>query len=376
MADYTHVTRFIPVLEHASAEQVSGILYGGFLPACYKPDITDHDYFETLESYGIAHGKLWHANVERLDLNATIALLTFVLRADHMCHGSLLQSFEDGYLPRVLKRLGVLTGTYERPNIVTFYREFDKDGYLSNWFESPFRYGPEVFPTSEHWMMWEKARVFQDWDTAAKILGTTSPGNAKNLGKQVKHYSEATWNEARVPLVKVGLRQKFIQNERLMNELLSTDSAALAEASPNDAIWGIGIACDDPDSSNPIKWHGRNLLGITLMEVRSELRTLSVIDGRLEWTADSLAGSHVWQLSLVELARVPSTRPVALMYAAIVAQQVTGQFHGTRDVLRKVTEPIGAIDESMRANMGSGLPIAGWKELLDELALQVRLGRV
>ena len=64
------------------------------------------------------------------------------------------------------------------------------------------------------------------------------------------------------------------------------------------------------------------------------------------------------------------------MYAAIVAQQVTGQFHGTRDVLKKVTEPIGAIDESMRTNMGSGLPITGWKELLDELALQVRLGRV
>ena len=142
-----------------------------------------------------------------------------------------------------------------------------------------------------------------------------------------------------------------------------------------DFLLHCGIGKDDFDSADPGKWHGRNLLGITLMEVRSELRVLSSIDGRLEWPMDRLADSHVWCMSLLELARVPSTRPAALMYAAIVAQHVP-HWHGTRDVLRKVDASIGSIDESMYLNMGGGLPIAGWRELLDELALQVRLGRV
>ena len=375
MAVYDNITRFIPLLDSSTTERVSDVLYGEFMPACYEPDITDHDYFDTLEHYGLTGDRPWHANVEALDLRATVALLTFVLRADHFCEGSLMGSLEDGYLLRVLRRLAELDGTWERPTVVTFYHECEKDGYLSNWYESPFRFGPLTFPTSEHWMMWQKAAAFRDGDTAGKVLEATSPAAAKALGKQVKPYSDATWSEARVPLMKVGLRQKFIQNERLMNDLLSTGSAALAEASPKDTVWGIGIGKDDSDSADLGKWHGRNLLGITLMEVRSELRALSSIDGRLEWPMDRLADSHVWRMSLLELARVPSTRPAALMYAAIVAQHVP-HWHGTRDVLRKVDASIGGIDESMHLNMGGGLPIAGWRELLDELALQVRLGRV
>ncbi len=374
-ARYENVTRFLTALEEATAERVGDVLYGEFMPACYEPDITDHDYFATLEGYGLTGNKPWHANVEALDLRATVALLTFVLRADHFCEGSLMGSLEDGYLLRVLRRLAELDGTWKRPNIVTFYHEYERDGYLSNWHDSGFRFAGDLFPTSEHWMMWQKAAAFRDWDTAGRVLEATSPAAAKALGKQVKPYSDSTWSEARVPLMKVGLRQRFAQNERLMNDLLSTGSAALAEASSKDAVWGIGIGKDDPDSADPGKWHGRNLLGITLMEVRSELRALSSIDGRLEWPMDRLADSHVWRMSLLELARVPSTRPAALMYAAIVAQHVP-HWHGTRDVLRKVDASIGGIDESMRLNMGGGLPIAGWRELLDELALQVRLGRV
>jgi ribA/ribD-fused uncharacterized protein len=372
---FERITRFVSPLESAPAERVGEVLYGEFMPACYEPDITDHDYFSTLEHYGLTGNRPWHANVEALDLRATVALLTFVLRADHFCEGSLMGSLEDGYLVRVLRRIAELEDTWVRPKVVTFYHEYEKDGYLSNWYESGFRFLGDTFPTSEHWMMWQKAAAFRDWDTAANVLEATSPAAAKALGKQVKPYSDTTWNEARVPLMKVGLRQKFAQNERLMNDLLSTGSAALAEASPKDTVWGIGIGKDDPKSADPGKWHGRNLLGITLMEVRSELRTLSAIDGRLEWPVDRLADSHVWHMSLLELARVPSTRPAALMYAAIAAQNVP-HWHGARDALRKIDAPIGDIDESMHLNMGGGLPIAGWHELLDELALQVRLGRI
>lgn len=376
MSDYQRVTKYLPILESAPAEQVGDLLYGEFMHACYEPDMIDHEYLETLEGCGITDDMLWHANVESLDLKATVALLTFVLRADHWCEGSLMSSLKDGYLLRVLRRLAELDGTWERPNVVTFYHEYEKDGYLSNWYDSGFRYRGNAFPTSEHWMMWQKAMVFRDWSTAARILEATSPGNAKKLGKQVKPYSSATWGEARVPLMKVGLRQKFVQNARLMNDLLSTGTAALAEAAPNDRIWGLGIGKGDPRLDDPLEWHGKNLLGITLMKVRSDLRALSAIDGRLEWPIERLKDSHVWRMNLLELTRVPSTRPAALMYAAIVAQQGAGVFNGVKGVLRKANRPIGEIGVSRGLNMIAGLPIDGWYELLDELALQVRLGRI
>lgn len=39
-----------------------------------------------------------------------------------------------------------------------------------------------------------------------------------------------------------------------------------------DAVWGIGLAADDPRAQDPEQWPGRNLLGFALMRVRAELR--------------------------------------------------------------------------------------------------------
>ncbi len=43
------------------------------------------------------------------------------------------------------------------------------------------------------------------------------------------------------------------------------------EASPYDAIWGIGLTKDHSDANQPQNWKGLNLLGFVLMEVRDEL---------------------------------------------------------------------------------------------------------
>lgn len=44
------------------------------------------------------------------------------------------------------------------------------------------------------------------------------------------------------------------------------------EASPNDAIWGIGLEASDPRAMDERTWKGSNLLGKVLMSVRSRLK--------------------------------------------------------------------------------------------------------
>ena len=269
-----------------------------------------------------------------------------------------------------------LDGTWARPSVVTFYREREKDGYLSNWYKSSFEFCGTPFPTGEHWMMWHKAHLFHDRDTADRILETKSLHEVKKLGRQVKPYVDMAWEEVRVPVMRVGLRHKFAQNERLANDLLSTGSAVLAEAAPNDRIWGVGIAKGDPKLDDPLNWHGRNLLGITLMNVRSDLRAIAARGQRMDWNIDVLRDSQIWSMSLLELARIPSTRPAALMYAQMVNQSAPDAFHGTKGVLRKIDGSIGDINEQMGLNMGCGLPIVGWDELLGDLAFQVKTGMI
>lgn len=142
---------------------------------------------------------------------------------------------------------------------------------LSQWWRAPFSVGNIVYPTAEHWMMAEKARLFGDEDAAGRIRGASSPKQVKEFGRQVRGFDEARWSAARREIVLLGNLKKFQQNPPLAKFLLSTGSCVLVEASPVDRVWGIGLAADDERAANPLQWRGENLLGFALMEVRDRL---------------------------------------------------------------------------------------------------------
>jgi len=48
-------------------------------------------------------------------------------------------------------------------------------------------------------------------------------------------------------------------------------SGAIAEASPQDRVWGIGLAAGHGDAQHPALRRGLNLPGFALMDVRDEL---------------------------------------------------------------------------------------------------------
>jgi ribA/ribD-fused uncharacterized protein len=122
-------------------------------------------------------------------------------------------------------------------------------------------------------MMARKAKLFGDEETLCRILMIPDPRIAKRLGRSVQGFDEKVWQAHRFDIILRGNAVKFNQNPDLLKFLLSTGSSILVEASPFDCIWGIGLKEDDPDAADPTQWHGQNLLGFTLMEVRSYLQT-------------------------------------------------------------------------------------------------------
>ena len=64
---------------------------------------------------------------------------------------------------------------------------------------------------------------------------------------------------------------KFQQNDDLKEKLLATQSDILAECAVQDKIWGIGLSMKDERRFHLNKWQGQNLLGFSLMQVRTVL---------------------------------------------------------------------------------------------------------
>ena len=120
-------------------------------------------------------------------------------------------------------------------------------------------------------MMAEKARVFGDDVALAEILAASTANQAKAGGRRVQGFSNEVWNQHREDIVFQASIAKFGSDASLRTYLIETGDSVLVEASPTDAIWGIGMARDNPAAERPSQWLGLNLLGFALMRARHEL---------------------------------------------------------------------------------------------------------
>ena len=152
-------------------------------------------------------------------------------------------------------------------NIYFFWK-----GSLSQWHKSNFTRNYIIFNCCEQYMMFHKACLFLDFATSQKILSTNNPAEQKKLGREIKNFDQSIWDKEKFDIVVQGNYLKFSQNNNLKKILLDTDNLELAEASPYDNIWGIGLDENNPLAWNKETWKGENLLGKALMEVRNKLK--------------------------------------------------------------------------------------------------------
>ena len=98
-------------------------------------------------------------------------------------------------------------------------------------------------------MMASKARLFGDVTELLTILASDDPREQKRLGRRVRHFDHKLWQSKCENIILHGNLAKFSQTEEMRLALITTGDRRLAEASPQDNLWGIGLSACDPRAS-------------------------------------------------------------------------------------------------------------------------------
>jgi hypothetical protein len=126
----------------------------------------------------------------------------------------------------------------ERIGGVTYF--FKCDNSLSNHHQCIFVIDGVTYNCSEQAYMHKKALVCGDKDAAADIMKCSHPKAQKQLGDGI--VSTDDWEGMRVEAMTKIVSEKFGQNPHLMAFLReTTGSTYIAEDSPSDSFFGIGV---------------------------------------------------------------------------------------------------------------------------------------
>lgn len=163
------------------------------------------------------------------------------------------------------------------PQRFTFF--WGNDSPFSNFHKSYFEDGSRGYTCMEQYMMYQKAVLFKDYETAKQILKLpyNNPHDYKKLGRKVRGFDEVVWDQHKIDIVRRGCELKFTQDNDLCDALLATQHNVLVEASPYDKVWGIKLAEDDVRAKDPRQWRGDNLLGFILTDIRDRILNSELI---------------------------------------------------------------------------------------------------
>lgn len=150
-------------------------------------------------------------------------------------------------------------------NITLFWR---KESFMSNFHPSPFTVDGTSYVCNEQYFQAQKATLFKDKNAYKKIMEATNPAAMKAV--HIDNVDLTIWKRNNIEIMKTGLFHKFDQNPTLRKKLQETAPNILAEASPSDRYWGIGMSMRHPNASDTSKW-GENNLGKLLVELRQSL---------------------------------------------------------------------------------------------------------
>ncbi|MBF3851417.1 NADAR family protein [Burkholderia pseudomallei] len=153
---------------------------------------------------------------------------------------------------------------------IEFYRANEKPyGVFSNLYKRPIAFEGVEYPTSEH--AYQAGKPRKD-SVRAWLMAAPSPSLLAMAAHGLYVWDvHPDWSKTKFDRMKRVLQAKFTQHPDLQEILLSTGEARLVEAATVDnavnRLWG------------EVKGTGKNMLGMLLMEVRSEIRASLISSG-------------------------------------------------------------------------------------------------
>lgn len=154
------------------------------------------------------------------------------------------------------------TSTIE-PKEIRFYRASERPyGAFSNLFRRQIVFEDKIYPTAEHAYQAGKPRreSVREW-----ILSAPTPALVAMAAHGLYTWDIVPgWSQIKYERMRTVLRAKFTQHDDLRELLLSTGDVRLVEAGTVvnvvNCTWG------------EVNGKGKNMLGVLLMDLRSELR--------------------------------------------------------------------------------------------------------
>ena len=255
--------------------------------------------------------------------------------------------------------------------IIGFHREYEENGCFCNWYPAEFDYAGRHYLHSEQFMMYQKVMMFGQTELGEEIMRTPDPEQCKILGREFfDGFDAALWKKTRFVVVKRGIRAKFSQNPQMMEVLLATGNAILAECSPRDKDWGILLSTSDPEVQDITKWRGENLLGQVLMEVREELREeLRVSEDGETFPYDDASEKEPiseWEMLPGELLRIPQFTKTVMAYVDTIGCVVGSEESKNTFLFTRSLSDWEAIIKAGHA-ASDGLPVPGFMEMKQDV---------
>lgn len=218
-----------------------------------------------LVGYDAIPGK-WKKNLELADV--------ILEMADDLCHDCQMHElsyyYDSAWACKYMNMHRFAPIKTPKPKYTFFWKDNEENGIFSNWYRRKIVIDDFEYFCVEQYMMAQKAKLFHDSDRYTQILKATTPWECKDLGRKVSPFDFKEWDAVRYDVVKNVNKAKFEQYPDLMKALLATGDSIMAEASPKDDVWGIGIDAATAEKTPIDKWSGHNLLGKALMELRAE----------------------------------------------------------------------------------------------------------
>ena len=113
-----------------------------------------------------------------------------------------------------------------------------ENAWLSNMAARPFSLEGNMWPNVENYFQWKKAVYFGDYDIANQLKRTDDPVLSKSLGRKVRGFDGAVWENVSGAFIKDAILESFKQNPALLDRLLATGDAVFTHKQ-DTGKWGV-----------------------------------------------------------------------------------------------------------------------------------------